>query len=198
MGDVQVPALKGIDVGEPTGNRDSKTCILDFFSEIHRKDSKNHNRIIMMESNSIGYLTNLLNSIKKKRLVLFVGSGISIYPPANLPAGGMVTKLLKIKLQELDCFDRYKNKSNYLHHIWEEPYGPSFEAILELAPDKNKVLKFLRELYFNCNPNNIHLFIAELLRKELIQVVMKKPASGLKTLKEQQERREHIFPLSLT
>ena len=126
----------------------------------------------MMESNSIGYLTNLLNSIKKKRLVLFVGSGISIYPPANLPAGGMVTKLLKRKLQELDCFDRYKNKSNYLHNIWEEPYGPSFEAILELAPDKNKVLKFLRELYFNCNPNNIHLFIAELLRKELIQVVI--------------------------
>lgn len=126
----------------------------------------------MMESNSIGYLTNLLNSIKEKHLVLFVGSGISIYPPANLPAGGMVTKLLKRKLQELDCFDRYKNKSNYLHHIWEEPFGPSFEAILELAPDKNKVLKFLRELCFNCNPNNIHLFIAELFRKELIQVVI--------------------------
>jgi tetratricopeptide (TPR) repeat protein len=116
----------------------------------------------------------LVKGLKERRLVLFLGSAISMYHPTLMPPGGVVTEIIKTKLKNLDCFGRYQ-QGEYLKGIWK---GPSFEGILALNPaldiDKNPypIVSFLNALYSGQDFNLIHRQIAVILYKGLAKAVI--------------------------
>jgi len=107
----------------------------------------------------------LIKSIKDKRLSLFVGSAISVFPPSNIPTGMSIRNDMIRLLREQDFKKKYKRKKYYRAEFLN---SISFEGILEICDYKDKVYSFMKKLFDNVNPNPIHSFISSILLKKRV------------------------------
>ncbi|GEM_PF-2638582 len=121
----------------------------------------------------------LLKSFKdhNARRILFVGSAISMFPPANLLSGAQITELIRRELQRESPWQVMDPKR--LEKAWRDI---SLEEILELYLEllgserarRNRLIQFLQKLYGKAGlePNANHLLLAELLRKGHVSAIV--------------------------
>jgi hypothetical protein len=92
----------------------------------------------IMNNFSKANLSSLIEKLKHNKTenkpVFFVGSAVSMFPPANLPSGGDTAGLVKKKLQRHSpC---YRCCSKRLDSVWKDI---TFEGILELYTEPSSI-----------------------------------------------------------
>jgi hypothetical protein len=124
--------------------------------------------------NNFQSIKELLSLLKKQQISIFCGAGISLNPPSNLPIANMLRKEI------VHClFNKYE-------------YKPKVQNILEFGKDKNTniiypfeffiqslnnqgrflFLDSLINIYSGGVPNKNHTFLAHLIDKNFVQIIM--------------------------
>ena len=119
--------------------------------------------------NSAWFLKRLLKTIKAKKLVLFLGAGISTNSPSNLPLASemresVINKVLDSnKLPKDALLELSGKKMNGITY--------PFEAFMEVLVKNSNFLAFLTKLFGLGSPNKTHHLIARLMKKHISSVI---------------------------
>lgn len=104
--------------------------------------------------------------LKSEKVVLFAGSGVSIWQPTMLPSGASVTNAVWKSL----ILDSVTGEEELLLQRLSRDFP--FEHLFEICPNQTKAIKFLIGLY-NCEKSNpIHEAFAKLIDSGLISHVV--------------------------
>ena len=99
-----------------------------------------------------------INEILCSKPIVFIGSGISIFAPTELPSGEDFCSGLFNYI-----FPSYTDK---IYHWFKDSFDETpFEAIMECFPDQSKLPEIIKILYSVDNPNPYHVFFANKLKK---------------------------------
>lgn len=110
------------------------------------------------------------------RVAVLVGSGVSIFPPTNLPSGQAFTKSLYESLFFDDAAGQGKPRIKTIERQNEEVeklFGNfPFERAMERCPEQNTLLTLIKDFFHKENPNPIHEALAlGLLTKRFESIV---------------------------
>lgn len=101
--------------------------------------------------------------------VIFVGSGISLWSPSNLPTGIEFSKSIFSLLFSSDPENAKSPNAVLLRRYFEML---PFEVVNDRCPDANTIETILRNLYDRNEPNPIHELLAELLLDGRVRAIV--------------------------
>lgn len=111
---------------------------------------------------------------KENKVVLFVGSFISVAPPTSVPAGGKISSAVMDWLFPQELLKEHY-KYDEMDHINKLLGETAFEHIFDTFPDVDALRPIFSD-YFNASgyfqPNVNHAAIASLLKKKVVQHVI--------------------------
>jgi len=112
----------------------------------------------------------LAQAIVSKKLILFLGAGISKNPPSNLPLAGEMRRYVIEKNLDIDKF----TGDTLLKLLGKRVEGIiyPFEAFVEVLVNNSNFLGFLIEVFSLGSPNKTHHLIARLMREGYISEVV--------------------------
>lgn len=130
-----------------------------------------------------GNFDELIRSIKNKRIIFFVGSGISSEQPTDIDSAKDLSRRLKENFSTLDFWKRYFDKTQLTpeeekKRFYSDPADlPKLEEIAELFLRNNRYRDFIDGLVDDqqwkiLSPNTCHTILSELMIEEFYPAVI--------------------------
>jgi len=121
------------------------------------------------------WMDSLVDFIKSKDLVLFVGAGISKNPPSNLPLANELRSFIleKISGKNKEIREFYEENLKEEHEVGKKIFDYPLEGFFQiLFHNSENFLKSLTKTFKYGNPNANHYLIAKLVKKGYIARVL--------------------------